>query len=436
VSTIDGNRICSCCTSPPVPHARSLTLDFPWKLHTMLEEVETYNQQHIVSWQPDGTSFRVFRPEEFVQQIMPHYFHQTQYRSFQRMLNLYEFQKRLNGKYRGSYSHPNFIRSDRELCLQMRIRKKPKKEPSSTPSRKPAGKLSSAEKKPKAVSTGSPGGTRLTPLQQHHLQQQLMTRGGLMPRGSPGDTNSLLQQRHNFFQQGGGLGYSMYPPMIASSAGAMIPPSDQSASAVFGPQSSGQQYPLQSDLAALHHHQPFPQNFALKSDGDYQSQKIQISQRSPVPPQRGSQQGLNLLSAAWNTTINASSYDSELATLDEDERVHPAPVASSADFAARLKATEDPLSVASGASIPARHHPLFGASQQLISVRSSTSFFAQNSMSGGERQRQQYQQHLFNLLQPQPQQQQSEQIQGQPENEDDAMFRLPLSSDLEPNPFP
>jgi hypothetical protein len=94
------------------------------------------------------------------------------------------------------------------------------------------------------------------------------------------------------------------------------------------------------------------------------------------------------------------------------------------------------LSVASGASIPARHHPLFGASQQLISVRSSTSFFAQNSMSGGERQRQQYQQHLFNLLQPQPQQQQSEQIQGQPENEDDAMFRLPLSSDLEPNPFP
>jgi hypothetical protein len=53
----------------------------------MLEEVEKYNHQHIVSWEADGMSFRVYRPDEFVAKIMPHYFHQTQYRSFQRMVS-------------------------------------------------------------------------------------------------------------------------------------------------------------------------------------------------------------------------------------------------------------------------------------------------------------------------------------------------------------
>jgi hypothetical protein len=63
------------------------TSDFPYKLHCMLEEVEKYNDQHIVSWQPDGKSFRVYRPDDFVNKIMPQYFHQTQYRSFQRMVS-------------------------------------------------------------------------------------------------------------------------------------------------------------------------------------------------------------------------------------------------------------------------------------------------------------------------------------------------------------
>lgn len=52
----------------------------------MIDDAEKFNNQHIVAWQPDGLAFRVLRPEDLVTKIMPHYFHQTQYRSFQRMV--------------------------------------------------------------------------------------------------------------------------------------------------------------------------------------------------------------------------------------------------------------------------------------------------------------------------------------------------------------
>jgi hypothetical protein len=61
--------------------------DFPWKLHIMLEDAGKERNQHIVSWHPDGMSFKVYKPEEFVENIMPRYFNQTQFRSFQRMVS-------------------------------------------------------------------------------------------------------------------------------------------------------------------------------------------------------------------------------------------------------------------------------------------------------------------------------------------------------------
>ena len=61
--------------------------EFPWKLHEMLEEAQDENNEDIVAWNPDGVSFKVFKPEEFVEKIMPRYFNQTQFRSFQRMVS-------------------------------------------------------------------------------------------------------------------------------------------------------------------------------------------------------------------------------------------------------------------------------------------------------------------------------------------------------------
>lgn len=60
--------------------------DFPWKLHLMLEDAAREGNEHIVSWNPDGLSFQVHKTDAFLEKIMPRYFNQTQFRSFQRMV--------------------------------------------------------------------------------------------------------------------------------------------------------------------------------------------------------------------------------------------------------------------------------------------------------------------------------------------------------------
>jgi len=57
---------------------------FPWKLHEMLEDAATEGNEHIVSWQTHGHSFIVHKPKVFVEKIMPTYFNQSKFASFQR----------------------------------------------------------------------------------------------------------------------------------------------------------------------------------------------------------------------------------------------------------------------------------------------------------------------------------------------------------------
>jgi hypothetical protein len=59
---------------------------FPWKLHQLLEDAETHGNTHVVSWLPGGKAFKVHNPTEFYEQIMPHYFKQTRYKSFTRQV--------------------------------------------------------------------------------------------------------------------------------------------------------------------------------------------------------------------------------------------------------------------------------------------------------------------------------------------------------------
>lgn len=60
--------------------------DFPWKLHKMLADVERDGMTEIISWDDEGKAFKVHQPEVFVKEIMPKYFNQTLFRSFQRMV--------------------------------------------------------------------------------------------------------------------------------------------------------------------------------------------------------------------------------------------------------------------------------------------------------------------------------------------------------------
>jgi hypothetical protein len=105
---------------------------FPWRLHDMLNAAEVQSYQHMVSWQNGGKAFKVHDPKVFVQSIMPKYFNQTQYKSFQRQLNIYGFRRILHGGNKGAYTHDLFVRGNASLCrfmVRTKIKNKSSKEP-------------------------------------------------------------------------------------------------------------------------------------------------------------------------------------------------------------------------------------------------------------------------------------------------------------------
>jgi hypothetical protein len=59
----------------------------------------------VVSWLSHGKAFLVHNPEEFVATVMPLYFRQTHYKSFQRQLNLWGFERIGRGPEVGAYYH-------------------------------------------------------------------------------------------------------------------------------------------------------------------------------------------------------------------------------------------------------------------------------------------------------------------------------------------
>lgn len=63
---------------------------FPHKMYDLLEDVERKGLEDIVSWLPDGKSFKIHSQIGFEQSIMPLYFSgMSSYKSFRRQLNLY-----------------------------------------------------------------------------------------------------------------------------------------------------------------------------------------------------------------------------------------------------------------------------------------------------------------------------------------------------------
>lgn len=82
---------------------------FPYRLYEMLQLVERDGLDHIVSWQPHGRCFVVHKPVEFTA-ILPRYFQLTKIASFQRQLNLYNFQRLTKGADRGGYYNEFFLR--------------------------------------------------------------------------------------------------------------------------------------------------------------------------------------------------------------------------------------------------------------------------------------------------------------------------------------
>jgi hypothetical protein len=100
----------------------SIVYGFPWRLHDMLGEAERKDFENAVSWQPCGRSFRVHDTKVFAESIMPRYFNQTQYKSFQRQLNIYGFRRvttDAGSSLKGGYTHDLLLRGKPDICRFM-----------------------------------------------------------------------------------------------------------------------------------------------------------------------------------------------------------------------------------------------------------------------------------------------------------------------------
>lgn len=99
---------------------REVRQPFPVKVYEMLDEADPKGFAHIVSWNSKGSGFMVYNKDQFTKLIVPHYFNQTKYKSFQRQLSLYGFQRVTGGHDKGLRYHEKLRRGERDLVRQMK----------------------------------------------------------------------------------------------------------------------------------------------------------------------------------------------------------------------------------------------------------------------------------------------------------------------------
>jgi hypothetical protein len=107
-------------SSPGKKGKGGITSPFPMVLHDMLNRAKSENFEHIVSWQPHGRCFLVHKQQQFVKDVMPMFFRQTRFSSFQRQLSLYGFLRltQKNEDY-SAYYNEFFLRGMPHLCVYM-----------------------------------------------------------------------------------------------------------------------------------------------------------------------------------------------------------------------------------------------------------------------------------------------------------------------------
>jgi hypothetical protein len=98
---------------------------FPQKLHRMLADLEKEEGGAVIaSYLPHGHAFVIHDQDEFVKTTMPKYFRMSRFSSFQRQLNLYEFNRiSADGPDKRAYFHDLFHRGRPVLACQIRRNK-------------------------------------------------------------------------------------------------------------------------------------------------------------------------------------------------------------------------------------------------------------------------------------------------------------------------
>jgi hypothetical protein len=90
----------------------SVPTSFLQKTYDMLNE-ETLSQ--IVAWNADGTEFIIYNTHEFSEKVLPMYFKHSNFASFIRQLNMYDFHKLRSGGQEHIYKHSLFMRDRPDL---------------------------------------------------------------------------------------------------------------------------------------------------------------------------------------------------------------------------------------------------------------------------------------------------------------------------------
>lgn len=93
---------------------------FPLKLYRILYEAERNGQSDIISFLPNGRGFAVHKSKEFIRDIMPKYFAAGRMNTFLKQLNLYLFLRITDGRDKGAYCHPKFVKGKRHLCKRIK----------------------------------------------------------------------------------------------------------------------------------------------------------------------------------------------------------------------------------------------------------------------------------------------------------------------------
>jgi len=89
---------------------------FPFKLHEMLKQPAF---EDMVAWQTHGRCFMIHQVDQFVNDVLPRFFNQSKFRSFQRQLNMYGFRRLRRGVDRGGYYHELFLQGREDLCRRL-----------------------------------------------------------------------------------------------------------------------------------------------------------------------------------------------------------------------------------------------------------------------------------------------------------------------------
>ena len=121
-----------------IPEEGSAVDSFPFKVYRLLAYAEKAGKTHIISFCPNGKTFKIHEPRDFENEIMPLFFNTNRVASFQRQLNQYGFQRVQEGPYRGGFRHEHFIKGHPLSCQNI-IRKK-RAPPSKVRNKAPIGK--------------------------------------------------------------------------------------------------------------------------------------------------------------------------------------------------------------------------------------------------------------------------------------------------------